>query len=121
MKLTILEPNLQIEFTLKEQLLAARIHKLWLIPLSHILKVSTDVPGKSKRDIRAPGSFIPGVIKAGTYYTERGKEFWYVAGKNNSSQVLHIELADESYQRIVLNNIENHLEWEQRLNADKRK
>ena len=29
-----------------------------------------------------PVTFIPGVIKAGTYLTNRGKEFWYVTRKN---------------------------------------
>ncbi|WP_254444709.1 hypothetical protein [Anabaena sp. UHCC 0187] len=81
MELSIIDDKLQIEFSLKEQLLAVRFNKIWQIPLTHIIQVTTDLPPNDWKELRAPGSFVPGVIKAGTYYTDRGKEFWYVTKK----------------------------------------
>ncbi len=111
MNLNIIDEKLQIDLTLKEQLLAVRFHKLWEIPLSHITQVTTTEPQSSWKELRAPGSFIPGVIKAGTYYTNRGKEFWYV---NQQTNYLTIELQEESYQRIILT-IDNNDSWQQRI------
>lgn len=111
MNLSIIDENLQIEFTLKEQLLAVRFNKVWQIPLAHIEQVTTAEPQSSWKELRAPGSFIPGVVKAGTYYTNRGKEFWYV---NQETNYLTIELRDESYKRIILT-IDNNEVWRQQL------
>ncbi|MBD2450396.1 hypothetical protein H6G76_25220 [Nostoc sp. FACHB-152] len=111
MQLSIVEEKLQIEFTWKEKLLAARFHKLWQIPLANIKNVTTAKPQSTWKELRAPGTLIPGVIKAGTYYTDRGKEFWYV---NKDSDYLNIELQDESYERIILT-VENNNYWQQQL------
>lgn len=111
MNLSIIDEKLQIEFTTKEQLLAVRWHKTWQIPLTHIAQVTTAEPQSSWKELRAPGSFIPGVVKAGTYYTNRGKEFWYV---NRETDYLTIELRDESYKRIILT-IDNSEIWRQQL------
>jgi hypothetical protein len=115
MELSIISDRLQIEFSLKEQLLAVRFHKVWQIPLTHIIQVTTDLPPNTWKELRAPGSFVPGLIKAGTYYTDRGKEFWYVTRKNDFGNVLNIELDEEDYKRIVLNDVANNQEWLQRL------
>jgi hypothetical protein len=119
MILSIVDGCFQIEFTSTEQFLAVRLHKFWQIPLTNITNVTTDLPPNKWNDLRAPGTAVPCVIRAGTYYTDRGKEFWYVTRKNDFGKVLNIELANDSYQRIVLNDVENHLQWQQRLNADK--
>ncbi len=111
MRLNIVEQDLQIEFTLKEQLLAARFKKLWQIPLSHITQVTTAKPEKRRYQLRAPGSFFPGLIKAGTYYTDQGKEFWYVTQAEN---YLTLEVKDEPYKRIVLT-LDNNESWQQTL------
>ncbi|MTJ54019.1 hypothetical protein FJR38_15875 [Anabaena sp. UHCC 0253] len=115
MNLSIIDDKLQIEFSLKEQLLAVRFNKLWQIPLTHIIEVTTDLPPNNWKEIRAPGSFVPGLIKAGTYYTDKGKEFWYVTKKDDFGNVLNIELEDEDYKRIVLNSVPNNLEWRSQL------
>ncbi len=75
-------------------------HGSFRIPLSHIIGMKREIPVTSWKELRVPGSFIPGVIKAGTYFTPRGKEFWYVTrwGK----QYITIELQNERYRRIVL-------------------
>jgi hypothetical protein len=111
MNLSIIDQNLQIEFKLTEQLWAARFHKLWEIPLQHIAGVTTAEPESNWKELRAPGSFIPGMIKAGTYYTNRGKEFWYV---NRNTDYLTIELRDEFYNRIILT-IDHNESWKQQL------
>lgn len=111
MNLSIIDEKLQIEFTLKEQLLAVRFNKVWQIPLAHIEQVTTDEPQSNWKELRAPGSFVPGLIKAGTYYTESGKEFWYV---NRETNYLTIELRDESYKRIILTTDNNEV-WRQQL------
>lgn len=112
MNLYINENKLNIEFTFTEQLLAVSWRKSWTIPLAHITQVKTAEPESNWKEIRAPGSFIPGLIKAGTYYTDRGKEFWYV---NRDKDYLTIELQNESYQRIILT-IDNNKYWQERLN-----
>ncbi|HLO87457.1 MAG TPA: hypothetical protein VK203_20975 [Nostocaceae cyanobacterium] len=115
MNLSIVDDKLQIEFSLKEQLLSVRFQKIWQIPLTHITQVTTDAPQSNWKEIRAPGSFVPGLIKAGTYYTDKGKEFWYVSRNNGFHNFLTIELADEPYKRIILSNIDNNEEWQQQL------
>ncbi len=111
MNLSIIDGKLQIEFTLGEQLLAARLQKIWQIPLANIERVTTNEPQSSWKELESPGAFIPGVVKAGTYYTNRGKEFWYV---NRETDYLIIELRDESYQRIILT-IDNNEQWREQL------
>lgn len=111
MNLNVVDQNLQIEFTFKEQLLAARFNKRWQIPLAHIIQVTVAQPQKRRRELRAPGTFFPGVIKTGTYYTDQGKEFWYV---NQEKNYLTIELKDESYKRIILT-LDNNESWKQTL------
>jgi hypothetical protein len=55
---------------------------------------------------------IPGIIKVGTYYSSRGKEFWYVTQKQN---YLTLELKDESFQRIILTLDDNQV-WLEHIN-----
>jgi hypothetical protein len=83
------------------------------IPLSHITQVSTDEPRHSWTDVRLPGTFLPGVIKAGTYYTDRGKEFWYVT---RLGRYLTLELENEFYKRIVLS-VEQNQYWAEQIHG----
>jgi len=104
MKLTIYEGKLRIDLSDLEKVLA--IKRDFEIPLEHIVEVRTEAPEISWREIRAPGTYLPGVIKAGTYYTPRGKEFWYVTKKG----CLVLELRDEPYRRIILS-VERYKQW----------
>ncbi|MEM6402291.1 MAG: hypothetical protein AAF757_19035 [Cyanobacteria bacterium P01_D01_bin.116] len=113
MNLNIAEQSLQIKFTVKEQFLAVRFNKFWEIPLSHIQQVTTTAPQTTWKELRSPGTFIPGLVKAGTYYTGRGKEFWLVNKRKDN--YLTIELQDENYKRIILT-VEDNESWQQRLN-----
>lgn len=98
MRLQIVNGNLAINLSFWEKIWG--FHGSFRIPLSHVRELKHEIPVTSWKEIRFPGSFLPGVIKAGTYYTPRGKEFWYVTrwGK----QHVTIELQNERYKRIVL-------------------
>ncbi len=71
------------------------------IPLEHITEVRMD-PTVAKgwwHGLRCPGTRVPGVITAGTYYTRHQKTFWDV---HNPDRAIVIELRDESYDRLVV-------------------
>ena len=108
MKLTIYNGKLKIDLRDREKVLA--IKRDFEIPLEHIVEVKTEAPTTSWREIRAPGTYLPGVIKAGTYYTPRGKEFWYVTKKG----CLVLELRDEPYKRIILS-VDRYKQWAERI------
>ncbi|MGQ4647210.1 pentapeptide repeat-containing protein [Lyngbya aestuarii] len=112
MKLTIVEQQLQINLEWFEQVLAFYLSKVISVPLSHITSVTAEKPRKTCLEIRAPGTFIPKLIKAGTYYTSRGREFWYVT---RDRDYLTIELIDQYYKRIILTIDQNQL-WFEQLN-----
>jgi hypothetical protein len=107
MKLNLDNESLTIEFEWYEQLWAFTLDKQLRIPLSHIDRVTTAEPQSNWAEIRAPGTFLPGVIKAGTYYTKRGKEFWYVTAEKD---YLTLELHDEPYRRLIITT-PNHISW----------
>jgi hypothetical protein len=99
MKLKIDNDRLTIELEWYEQMWAVSFDRQLSIPVNHINRVTTEEPESNWSEIRAPGTFVPGLIKAGTYYTKRGKEFWYVT---TDKDYLTIELHDEPFRRIVL-------------------
>lgn len=51
------------------------------------------------RDFRALGTYVPGVIAAGTFYQEGEKVFWDV---HNPEKTEVIRLRDEKYSRLVV-------------------
>jgi hypothetical protein len=53
----------------------------------------------TKGEVRAPGTSLPGKIKAGTFRGQGRKEFWDV---RHARHVLEIELRDHELGRIVL-------------------
>ena len=109
MKLSIRKNRLKVELGALEKILAAKTS--FEVPLEHIQDVTTEAPQTSLRDIRAPGTHIPGVIRAGTYHTTKGREFWYVTRSKN---YLIIELRDEPYKRIILG-LNNSECWKERI------
>jgi hypothetical protein len=111
MKLHLEARQLTIDLEWYEQLWAVTLDRQLHIPLDAIDIVTTIEPQSNWSEIRAPGTFLPGVIKAGTYYTKRGKEFWYVTADRD---YLTLELIDEQYRRIVIN-LPDNLAWVQRI------
>jgi hypothetical protein len=96
MKLHLEDSTLHIELSVSEKVLSLR--GSFAIPWSHITEVKAAEPESNWWDIRAPGTFLPGVIKAGTYYTRRVKEFWYYP---KGKKPLVLELKDENYKRVI--------------------
>ncbi len=114
MKLNLNAEQLRIELTPMERLWAVHVGKTIAIPLSQIRQVTTDVPVTNWQEIRSPGTSVPGWIKAGTYYYERRRSFWYTQPKK---PVLTLELApDADYQTVVLA-IDDHWGWLDRIQA----
>jgi hypothetical protein len=81
--------------------------KLWAfkshleIPLSHITSARVD-PEAARgwwHGIRLPGTQIPGVLTAGTFYQRDGAVFYDV---HDPERTVVVELEHEHYQRLVI-------------------
>jgi hypothetical protein len=81
--------------------------KLWAlkssleIPLGHILNARADPSAAQAwyHGIRWPGTNIPGVLTAGTFYRHGQRVFWDVHNPENS---IVIELRDERYHEPIV-------------------
>jgi hypothetical protein len=104
MKLQVEGDRLKINLSFLEKLLTLQFNYSFDIPLTHIQQVSTDKPSTSGLQYRMPGTEIPGLLAAGTYYSDRGREFWYVTSDRH---YLVLELRHEFYQKIVLTSEQN--------------
>lgn len=98
MVITIRPNEFIIELSLWEKIWS--LHGDFRIPKSNITSISTTHPQSSWFDLKVPGTFFPGLIKAGTFYTRRGREFWYVTRAH--PRIYTIELANMAYKRLVL-------------------
>jgi hypothetical protein len=94
--------NLYIKLSTVEKILS--VHGSFIIPLGEISETHTRTPPCSLKQLRIPGTFIPGLIKAGTYFSKRGWEFWYVTRKK---KFFTIELKKGFYKRLILSVDEN--------------
>ena len=68
------------------------------IPLDHVIGVraaADEVP----RGVRIPGTHVPGVVAAGTFYDMGEKVFWAV---HDSERAIAIDLHDEDFSMLVL-------------------
>ncbi len=81
--------------------------KLWAlkssleIPLRHIAEIRAD-PAIARgwwHGLRMPGTNIPGVITAGTFYQHGERVFWDV---HNPDNTIVIELKDEQYKQLIV-------------------
>ncbi|HHP7243836.1 MAG TPA: hypothetical protein ACFE0H_04035 [Elainellaceae cyanobacterium] len=106
MKLELTSDELNIHLTWYEQLLAFYMAERIKIPLHKIKNASSGSPAFDWRAVRLPGTALPGVISAGTYYTHNGREFWYIT----SQTCLTLAIDDEYFKRIVLT-LENPDYW----------
>lgn len=81
--------------------------KLWTlksrleIPLENIrgVRVDPEIARGWWKGIRAPGTHIPGVIVAGTFYHDGKRVFWDV---RDAERTIVIELIDESYDQLIV-------------------
>ncbi len=82
------------------------MHKLWAfknqltIPADHILNAHQDIESiKQSKGWRMPGTYVPGIITAGTYIKDNDMIFWDVCNKENS---IIVELQDEEYKKLII-------------------
>lgn len=81
--------------------------KLWAlkssleIPLVHIASVRADSEAARGwyHGIRMPGTNVPGVITAGTFYQQGNRVFWDV---HHPEKAIVIELHDEQYNELIV-------------------
>lgn len=106
MHLSLSKNVFKIHLGLTEKILAAKKKSL-AIPFKHIKQVTTRKPIPKRgflSEVRAPGTYLPRLVKAGTYHTRKGKEFWYVTRRK---PYLVLDLKNETYARIVLTTHKN--------------
>ncbi|MEB3356853.1 MAG: hypothetical protein VKK04_09010 [Synechococcales bacterium] len=108
MKLNLVDRTFRIELDWQERLLAFYLSPTLEIDIAQIQDVSTQKPPQDWLAIRAPGTALPGVITAGTYYTRRGREFWYVT--RNSNFLVLILTPDAYFKRVMLTR-DDHEVW----------
>lgn len=81
--------------------------KLWAlksrleIPLAHIrgAHIDPEVAHGWWHGIRAPGTSVPGIITAGTFYQHGKRIFWDV---HDPASVVVVELVDERYDELII-------------------
>jgi hypothetical protein len=81
--------------------------KLWAlkssleIPLEHIAAIRADptIAHGWWHGIRMPGTSIPGVLTAGTFYQDVKRVFWDV---HNPDNTVVIDLRDERYNELIV-------------------
>ena len=99
MNLILQDGTLEIQLELMERVWSVHLGQHIRVLLNTLQSVQADCPETTWREIRAPGTHLPGMFKAGTYYTERGREFWY-ARKGQSC--LCLDMTEGYYKRVVL-------------------
>ena len=83
------------------------LDKLWSlksrleIPLAHIkgVRLDPEIARGWWHGIKAPGTNLPGVITAGTFYQHGKRVFWDV---HDPERTIVIELADERYDELIV-------------------
>jgi len=82
------------------------LHKLWAfknqltIPFNHVLKAYQDKKSlEGWAGWRLPGTSIPGIFTAGTFYKSGNKIFWDVS---NQEKCIVVDLKDEEYKQLVI-------------------
>ena len=70
-------------------------------PLAHVVgaEVEPEIAQGWREGIRAPGTHVPGVITAGTFYQDGERVFWDV---HHPEKTVVIRLRDERYARLVI-------------------
>jgi hypothetical protein len=72
-----------------------------MVPLEHVLGVARDEDEARAwhHGVRAPGTNLPGVITAGTFYEHGERVFWDV---HHPERAIAIGLRDERYAKLVV-------------------
>jgi hypothetical protein len=102
--------QIMVDLSISEGTLVLRVRgadKLWAlksrleIPLAHIVQIQADpsVAHGWWHGLRMPGTNVPGVITAGTFYQDGKRIFWDV---HNPANTVVIELRDERYNELIV-------------------
>lgn len=94
--------TVEIRLTILEKILS--VHGNFIIRKQDIISIKKELPKTSWKELRCPGTFFPGIIKAGSYYTSRGWEFWYWT--RLKKYFYTIEIRHKRYKLIVLGTID---------------
>ena len=98
-ELSIANGNLELHVRGMDQLWALK--SSLEIPLRHIAGIRAD-PSVARgwwHGIRMPGTNLPGVLTAGTFYQHGKRVFWDV---HNPENTVVIELHDERYDELIV-------------------
>lgn len=75
------------------------IKRTIVVPLEHVISVSTDkVNWNPFKQLKIGGTSIPGILKDGTYLASDGAVFFEM---HNPDKCITVSLADETYKKIV--------------------
>ena len=69
------------------------------VPLDHVVDVGVSEKRGLLRGFRAPGTYLPGFMTAGTFRSRGEKDLWMVG---REQKVLVIELAGERYRHLIV-------------------
>ena len=71
------------------------------VPLTHVTGAEADpeIAKSSWKGWKAPGTNIPGVVTAGTFYRDGKRMFWDV---HDPEKTIVIRLADDQYDTLVV-------------------
>ena len=103
MRLSLDHDLFRIELGWWRKLLAVHFSTLE-VPLAHIERVSTERAPTHWSERRIPGSFIPRLLKAGTYRRGGRKDFWSVT---RGHPVLRLDLKNEYFNSLTLSMKDN--------------
>jgi hypothetical protein len=103
-RVRISKDSIAVDLTVVERIFAVK--RSFSIPISNIIKVSSELPAPSWKEIKLPGTWFPGVVKYGSYNIGRERSFWLV---RKGRHILNIEVKGMSYKRFVLE-VENNEE-----------
>lgn len=79
--------------------------KLWSltsrleIPLEHVVDIRPTDAGDEGAGFRALGTYVPGVITAGTFLQEGSWVFWDV---HDLTKAITVDLRDERYSKLII-------------------
>ncbi len=82
------------------------LHRIWALKREltfakeNIIQIKIANKALRPAPIRMPGTYIPKLIAAGTYYGKKRKEFWDIDFKK---EAIEIDLKNEKYTKIVVN------------------
>jgi hypothetical protein len=108
--LPIRQENNMVDFSISGRNLVLQVRgadMLWAfkssleIPLAHINEIRADpaIAHGWWHGIRMPGTNIPGVLTAGTFYQDGKRVFWDV---HNPENTVVIDLKDERYNELIV-------------------